>query len=231
MSLLQVTPPIEEPISVADAMAHLRQSVPDPTIPGFIAAARAACENYMHRVVITQTWQYFRDGWPPFDRSYVQDGYPEIIVPKPPFQSMNWLKYVDLSGVLQTLVAAGSDGTPPVGAFWGYQLDPGGRTAPARLTPPYAVPWPPVRRIPNNVSMEFVCGYGAHGPDPNAPAETTPATVWIGQPIPSDIVNGLKMQLAWLYKFRGDDVTANVDPDGLAPGVAGLLKQYRNLVS
>ena len=221
MALVLVTPPAQEPISITDAMLHLRQDIPDPAIAGFISAARASVENYTHRALITQTWKYLRDGWPPRHSAYAHEGYPQIIIPKPPFQSVVSFQYVDTAGVLQTLTPAGADGSPVEGSFYGYQLDPGGITAPARLCPPWAVPWPPVRRIPNNVTLEFVCGYGASDP--------ADATVWIGQPIPADIIVSLKMQVAWLYEYRGDDVSALADSD-LAPGVSSLLKPYRCLV-
>jgi uncharacterized phiE125 gp8 family phage protein len=226
MALILITPPAQEPISVIDALAHCRQDQPDPTIAGFIAAARAAVENYTHRALITQTWKYLRDGWPARSPAYAHEGYSQIFIPKPPFQSIVSFQYVDTAGVLQTLTAAGSNGSPAEGSFYGYQLDPGGITAPARLTPPWAVPWPPVRRIPNNVTLEFVCGYGANGPDPNDATKT----IWSGQSIPADIITALKMQIAWLYEYRGDDKEAIAESDRLAPGVEGLLKPYRCLV-
>lgn len=227
MALILVTPPSSEPVTTADAALHLRQDESDPSIPGFISAARAACENYMRRVLCTQTWKYLRDGWPSVDPAYVHEGFVEILIPKPPFQSLVSLKYLDTGGIWQTLLPTDNAGNVPAGQSYGYQLDPGGLTAPARLCPPWALPWPPTRRIPNSVVAQFVCGYGVYGPDPDNPQNT----IWLGAPIPVDIVTALKMQLAWLYEFRGDDVAANAMGENLAPGVTGLLKPYRNLVS
>jgi hypothetical protein len=277
VSQVLITPPVSEPVLLTDAANHLRQDPSDPTIPGFISAARAAVENHTHRVLCTQTWQYLRDGWPPFDPAYTRIGYAELLVPKPPFQSLDFLKYLDTSATWQTMPACDNTGMPPTGQFWGYQIDPGGPVSIARLTPPYAVPWPPLRRIPNNVILQWTSGYGqfitigiaaesavitgasflptdvgspitipgagAAGAslvtaiesvddEGNATLATAASTAvagyslwWGPMVVPPDILIALKMQMAWLFKYRGDDPSE--DPEDLAPGVTSLLRRYR----
>src|SRR5208282_1874297 len=104
MPLVLVTPPSQEPLTVTQAVNIARAVDPaDPTIPGFISAARAAVERYTHRALITQTWQYLRDGWPERHPAYIHHGYPQIRVPKPPFQSVVSFQYLDTFGEWQTL--------------------------------------------------------------------------------------------------------------------------------
>src|SRR5579863_4062426 len=211
-----ITPPASEPITVDQVKTHCKLTTPTEddyintiVIPG----ARAAIEDELRRVLITQTWLLKLDGFPGFDPKYETYGYPEIILPKPPFQSINSFTYVDVAGVTQTLVQTLPDGTTVSGQFYGYQLDPGSETQPARLIPPWARPWPPARRLPMAVQVSFDCGYGPTG----SPVVT---------PIPPPIINALLLQAAHLY-FNREAITADGGKE-LARGVSALLAPYVN---
>jgi uncharacterized phiE125 gp8 family phage protein len=122
----------------------------DQTVSDLITAAREDVEDFTRTALITQSWQYLRDGFPGYHPLYDRRGYPQFYLPKPPLQAVTLFQYVDTGGVTQTLATAPDD----------YQLDPGDGSRPARLLPPFARPWPPARLIPSNVTVEFTCGYG-----------------------------------------------------------------------
>lgn len=226
--LVLVTPPAEEPITLDQAKKQLRledtDADDDYLRDELIPEARDAVESFLRRVIITQTWRLKLDGFPGYGTRFASTGYPEIRLPNPPFHSIISFQYVDVGGVLQALTQETNYGNDQ-NALYGYQLDPGGETQPARLLPPFARPWPPCRLVPNNVIIEYVCGYGKHGPDPDDETKT----IWIGRPIPPAILSAIRKQISWLYEFRGDDPAGN-DSEGLAPGVRGLLLPYRNLL-
>jgi uncharacterized phiE125 gp8 family phage protein len=66
MSSILLTPPAVEPLSLADAKAHLRveHNDDDATIAALIAGARSHVEAQTRRALITQTWRIVRDVWP-----------------------------------------------------------------------------------------------------------------------------------------------------------------------
>lgn len=68
MSLLLTTPPVAEPLSLAEAKAHLR--VPhgddDVFISTLITSARRRIETRTGLRLVTQGWSQFLDCWPPF---------------------------------------------------------------------------------------------------------------------------------------------------------------------
>lgn len=161
--------PAAEPVSVSQMMAQLGMgTITDAALTaalnsqltGYLLAARRDCENYTRRAFITQTWLLRRDSFPGHAFRYQWNGYPEIDIPKPPFQSLQFVQYVDVSGTLQTLTQDTTYGVNPAFPQYGYQLDPGSETQAARLIPPFARPWPPTRMVPGNVLIQFRCGYG-----------------------------------------------------------------------
>jgi len=160
MSLICITPPAIEPVTLYDAKVQLgldpRENA-DPVqaqilaarIRPLIATAREMVEDEIHCALITQTWRWARDGWPRRNMRYGREGYSELLLPKPPFQSIVSFTYTDVSGTSQDMTA------------WGYQLvDQGAGPQTARILPPFATPWPPLQCVPNNVLVEFICGYG-----------------------------------------------------------------------
>jgi uncharacterized phiE125 gp8 family phage protein len=93
MPLKLVVSATEEPVTLQEARAHLRQeSGEDEYIAGLIAAARRFCETFQNRAYVTQTWDLFLDAFLPGC----------IKVPLPPLQSVAFIKYKDIAGVLQT---------------------------------------------------------------------------------------------------------------------------------
>jgi uncharacterized phiE125 gp8 family phage protein len=179
-----ITPPAMEPVTLTQVKSHAKifTTADDTYISTIIIpASRQAIEDELKQVLVTQTWLLKRDGFPGFDPRYESFGYPTILVPKPPFQAIGSFTYVDVAGITQTLYQCNPDGTTPtingVQQYYGYQLDPGSETQPARLLPPWARPWPPSRRIPMSVQVQFVAGYG-----PSLGAITAARVALLGSP-------------------------------------------------
>ena len=155
-----ITPPLVEPIALADMKQHLRVDIcdDDGLIADLVATGRAAVEGYTRRALLTQEWLFKLDYFPGYELLYSARGYPAILLPKPPLQSLDSFNYVDVSGEVQTLEQQTDYGVS-TDLFYGYQLDPGNQSQPARLTPPWCRPWPPARRVPGAVMIDFWSGY------------------------------------------------------------------------
>lgn len=171
--VIQIAGPTTEPVSVAEMMLQLGMGTPADSalntqltsqLSPLLLAARQWCENYTRAAFLTQTWLLQRDGWPCIDGRYHIGGSFEAAfrIPKPPFQSVGFMQYVDVNGDVQTLLPQTDYGSNPNDPIYGYQLDPGADTRPARLMPPWAKPWPPIRRVANAVMVQFKCGYGGY---------------------------------------------------------------------
>lgn len=106
-----------------------------------IPAARDRCELATRRALITQTWDYLLDAFPP-------DGYIEI--PKPPLVNVAYVHYVDTAGVTQVLDPSR------------YLVQPlsGPRCARGRVALPFASVWPVTLAQMGAVTVRFVAGYG-----------------------------------------------------------------------
>jgi uncharacterized phiE125 gp8 family phage protein len=79
MSLQLVTPPALEPVTLAQAKAHLKvDTIDDDALIGtLIVAARARAEWHTGRALVTQSWILWRDTW----RETIE-------IPLPPLQSV-----------------------------------------------------------------------------------------------------------------------------------------------
>lgn len=206
MAIVLITPPAIEPVTLADLKLqcglppgddgdHVKTDMVHRQLRRFIRLGRAMCENYTRRVFITQTWKQLLDGWPTSSQRYNWETYPSIVLAKPPFQSIVSFTYIDTTGTAQDMTA------------YGFQIDPGSETQSARLTPPYAQPWPPIRMVPNNVVVTYKCGYGD-----------------AASSVPEPILDAILFAAQFFYD--GNPLTAP-----LPKIVTDLLDPYRNLVS
>lgn len=144
MSLIMITAPAVEPISLAEAKAQCKveTDADDALISGMISAARAQAEHKLNRPLITQTWER------------VLDAFPEgaILLGLGPVQSIASVKYYDLAGVQQTLDPAT------------YSLDSDSNDRAGYVLPSAsASTWPDTLDAANALRVRFACGYGASG--------------------------------------------------------------------
>jgi uncharacterized phiE125 gp8 family phage protein len=131
------TAPATEPVTLAEAKAHLNvtDSVDDALITSLIPVARRWVENYLNRALITQTWIYARDDWPKGD---------EMALPGGKMLSLVGVTYRDTAGTVVPFadVLADTDGSP-------------------RVVLAYNKVWPSTTLYPlNPIQVEYTCGYG-----------------------------------------------------------------------
>jgi hypothetical protein len=171
MALRQIAEPAVEPITLTEAKNHLRASEPDDDalITGLISAARMAAENICRRAFVTQQWELVIDSFPRrmfFGSIVTVASYEQIIpnlqmmetgytvrfragkieLPLARLQSVDYVRYLDANGVLQTL-----DPTQ-------YIVD--AVSEPGVIAPAYATYWPESQSVPNAVRIGFTAGYG-----------------------------------------------------------------------
>ena len=149
VSLILVTKPAVEVVTVEEAKLHLRVDGDDEDklIERIIEAARLDVENFLWHALITQTWKLTVDYFPA----------DAILLKRSPVNSVNSITYLDLTGKKQTL--------DPVN----YTVD--NLSTPARIVRKGSSPtirqyWPVTSYYQLNVvSVEFVAGYGDKGKD------------------------------------------------------------------
>jgi uncharacterized phiE125 gp8 family phage protein len=149
MGLIRTVEPDEEPISLDEAKAQIRQDldVDDDLIVGWIRDAREFCESSTERSLVTQTWQLTLDYcWPEVRRS--GRCVNRIVIPRPPLASVTSVQYVDSAGATQTLAAD---------QYQVYRRD----TGESAIEPAYGVTWPTVREQPAAITVTFVAGTAA----------------------------------------------------------------------
>ena len=135
--------PATEPVTLADAKAHLRVDGTDEDayITGLIGVARVAAEERLERTLVSTTWRLTLDGFPD-----------AVKLTMPPIVSVQSLTYWDATGVQQTLAPAD------------YVLD--AVSEPGYLVPAPGKAWPSTQsgRI-NAVTVDYTAGYGATAAD------------------------------------------------------------------
>lgn len=139
MLLALVTPPVQEPLELAEAKQHLRvlHDAEDTLIGNLIKAARLHTEATTGRALITQTWDYWLSAFP---RSGV------IELPRPPLVSVAFVKYRDSDGTEQTLDPLSYLAVVP-GIIGTVETAPGAS-------------WPATQTRRQAVNVRFVAGYG-----------------------------------------------------------------------
>ena len=140
MALVLTSGPAVEPVTLAEAKAHLRVdgSAEDTLIGSLIVTSRLHVEAALGLALITQSWSYFLDAWPPGR---------ELALPLRPVQSI-----AAVQALRRRRVAA--DGRLPT---------PICSTAPAvrpRLVRQRNLTWPKPSRAANGIEIAFVAGYG-----------------------------------------------------------------------
>lgn len=142
MIIKLITPPSGEPITLAQARLQCRidsdLTDDDSLLTGIIIPqVREQIESRSGRALLTQTWLLQLDKFP--------DARAAVALPKPPVQSVAFVKYVDANGTLQTWSSAN----------YIFQADEDAAT----ITPAFGVDWPAIREQAGAVQIQFVSGY------------------------------------------------------------------------
>lgn len=197
MSLALVTKPTGEPLRLDEVKLQVQQftTVDDALLRTFvIPAARDRGELATRRAWLTQTWDWFLEGFP--------DNGSSFEIPKPPLQSITYVKYTDVSGTTHTLV----EGTDYV-----VEVPSGPRCRRGRVSLPYGGVWPFARPQAKSVQIRFVCGYGA------AP-----------ESVPPLLRQAALMDCATLYAMRETLVTGTIVSP--VPGTAtDIYRSFRSM--
>lgn len=148
MALVLTSGPTAEPVTLAEAKAHLRVdgTAEDTLVGSLIVTSRLHIEAALGLALITQAWSYFIDAWP---------AGPELALPLRPVQSIAAVKLYAADESV-TVVPAGT-----------YLLD--GAATPARLVRSGSLAWPKPNRAANGIEVALVTGYGDAAADVPAP--------------------------------------------------------------
>jgi uncharacterized phiE125 gp8 family phage protein len=148
MALKIYSAPAIEPITLGEAKMHLRvdQDEDNALIQQLITTSRVDVETLCLHKLITQTWDYYLDGFP---------GSDVLELPCPPLQSVTAVYYTPDGGVETTFASTHYtvDAVSEPGKIYLKTTTGGGQGY-----------WPSNILIPyNGVKVRFVCGYGAAG--------------------------------------------------------------------
>lgn len=203
MPLQLVTPPAEEPVSLAEAKLHLRVDFTDDDalITSLISAARQAAETLTGRQLVTARWKLVLDSFPGPSLMGVPAGLPfslpghAILLPKCPVQSVFAIQYLDMASATQTM--------PPAE----YTVDVA--CEPARITPVFGKTWPiPLPQI-GAVWVTFDAGYGA------------------AASVPEGLKSWIKLRVGSLYAHREEVALLTRGKIEPLPFIDGLLDPYK----
>jgi uncharacterized phiE125 gp8 family phage protein len=151
MGLVLLEGPAAPLVALEEAQVHLRSENPEEAglVQSLVMAATVQAEAFCRRRFLTQRWRVTLDAFRPG----------AIVLPYPPLQSVESVKYIDQAGTLQTV--ASTD----------YLVRPA--EVPGEVVPAYGLAWPSARAAKDAVRVEFTCGYG----DPEDVPETIRAAV------------------------------------------------------
>lgn len=147
MGITQLVAATEDPLTLADAKAHLRvtHNDEDAMISALIATARDAAEARTGRSLVTRQWRATLDAWP-------ADGI--LVLPRPPLDSVQAVTYLDADGNRQAVDAAD----------YLVTID----TLQGTARPAYGKSWPSARWEPGSIRVDYTAGYGLAGDVPQA---------------------------------------------------------------
>ena len=151
MGVVVDTPPIAEPLTLAEAKEHLRVDFAedDGLIASYLAAARQTAEERTGLAAVERTLIWSGSCFPKMER---QGG--EILLPHPPLIAVERVEYIDRDGVLQVLPAED------------YEEDVS--VMPGRLVAVPGKSWPVTDGSASAAAVIYRAGYGA----PPAVADT-----------------------------------------------------------
>lgn len=143
MRLRITSQPAAEPITLAEAKAHLKveHSDDDTLIAIYIQAAREYAEHFQRRSYITRTYALSVDSFPAPGQA--------IELPNGPLGSVSGITYVDADGATQTLSTSV------------YQVINSSEHDNAEIRLAYNQTWPTIRPQADAITITYTAGYGA----------------------------------------------------------------------
>lgn len=148
-SLTRQTGPAVEPVTLAEAKAHLRvdTSDDDTYIGTLITAAREWCEQYLDRTLVHTQWVMRFDKFP-------DSGIEPVELPRPPMVTSGTATAV-------TVTFTTEPGATSTYSTAEYRVD---RFAtPGTVLPIYGSTWTPHRQDDNAISVTWWAGFGPTG--------------------------------------------------------------------
>jgi uncharacterized phiE125 gp8 family phage protein len=147
MSLVMTSGPALEPVTVAEAKAHLRVdgTAEDVLIASLLLTSRLHVEAALGLALITQSWTFALDRWPQM---------PAVDLPIRPVQAIAFVRVL------------ASDGTPTTLGASDYILE--GRGVPPRLART-GTSWPLPGQVVSGIEIAFTAGFGSAASDVPAP--------------------------------------------------------------
>jgi uncharacterized phiE125 gp8 family phage protein len=144
-SLVRATPPAVEPVTLAEAKAHLRVDIAtdDALISSIVKSAREWCEEYLDRSLVHTQWTMRMDSFPH-----------EFVLPRPPMASSGTVTATTITYTLETQAVETLDTAT-------YRVDR--HDTPGRIRVVYAGTWPAHLFDENSVTVTWWGGYGADG--------------------------------------------------------------------
>lgn len=209
-ALTRKTAPTDQPLSLAEAKAHLRvdHDDDDAMITALINAALASIEGPYGRglALLTQTWVMTLDSWYGHRyetwwtqyKLYDQVARVPVRIPLGPVREVTAIKYIDAGGIEQTIGAAT------------YRVDVSQQ--PARVSPEFGAIWPTHRFIPAPISIEFTAGFADERQD-----------------LPADLVVAIKLLLKHFYDNRDAVLVTSRESRGVIElpwGVESIVSRY-----
>lgn len=143
-SLVQITPPVVEPVSLSEAKVQCRVDTDDSDtyITSLIAVARQYVEEMCDITLVNCVWEASYDLFPVWS----------INLPRPPMAPGEvTVTYRRGDGTNGTLTSTANN----------FQVDY--RVVPGRIYPNWATAWPATRGDENSVVVRYTAGYGPDG--------------------------------------------------------------------
>jgi hypothetical protein len=189
MASLQIeTPPVCEPVALADAKNFLRVTIPDDDslISGLIAAAREYCETFTARSFINKGYLQCLDSFPYFtDTMMSQAAYPPSYYSLPRYSTTLW-NYSQMIKLFYSMLAQAATISYVSSVTSAFETLTGTtdvsdedadflcdvESEPPRLFPNAGQNWPACLFVPNAVQIHYVAGYN------NETAIATAVAAW-----------------------------------------------------
>lgn len=197
-----VTGPTAEPLTLAEAKAHLLCDFDDqdPLISSLITAARNSIEHETGRVLMPQTWDVFFHGFPRCDT---------IRLPMGTLRSLTAFEWTDSAGTVRSWTPAGTP-TSSLTQSGTTKANVSTEAAPSVIRLAYSGEWPQDTLRPlHPLRIRGEWGFSI---------------------VPADIIHAMKLLIGHWFHSREEVVVgtkSSVDTKPLTRGVRALIWPYK----